>query len=1085
MNKLTSRFARSFFGCLGALALVACGGGGGGGSSNTNPAPATYSVTANVSGLSGSGLVLALGSGSNVNVTGNGSVTLESGLSTGAAYSVTIDTQPIKPVQTCSLTGSSGKVSGANADVAVLCVAGNASTVNAAKSTVTIDSSIPTAAQSAVANVISSIDSQPLHSALNIPISFVGGETLVFAVDANNNILLAALATQPNITLSASSTALALTRMALGALPSTLTAADLNSGIQATADFPSLVSAVLTSLTTGNSLITSASVSQAIFRVISEIPAQYLSAFTDSASDRGNIKASPVTQPSLSSAPFDLISKATNPSIAGALTVVGATSSGGLTIKNTTPLVWTFSSTDTSNNPLCAPGYSTTANSNCAVTIDSSSLTDLLQENLALNLFEPSNSPIGGNGTAFNITAYQGVTALTANVIQIDEDLLSAIAAFATDGAVTPSCIDQTASALFPPASIASIAVQLANGGLAGASPAINSYLKTVFGLKNALKLFNAVITCGAAIDVPPGTQPQTFWTAFEVAYAGFLQYLTGSGSGNAYDFLNGGGLAMRLAYVVSFAGYSKTFGVCEINTSQTYTVSDCTASLSFSPSSVTLVPTTQYTLQPQALDINGGNTLSPNDLIFTSAQAPSIIELDAQTGAVTAQPLGGATNANATVTATSNSTGINASYTINVNSQPLMTLISVPQSVDPLGGTITLLVSITPPTGAVNSPAFNGTVTFSDTQSGVLCSDVTVSSGAASCSPPSPVVPPDYIRANFMNDTVYAPASASTTVTSSGATPTTLTLVASPMSLPSSGGSATFTATVTPQSTVPSGTPAPTGTMTFADTTGATFCTQPVAVTAGAGTCTALITAVPDTVAVKYSGDQNYQSSTASLTISAATPSLTLVPAASNVTFTLTDAGISGDSGPISGPGSANLSCAAPCSGFSAAGASYSNTASYTDVWSLPGGGTQTNSSTLQGALSFTTGANATFTSTGTWTVVEGGSFADLSGAVDFIITSAYTVSVTSNCSLSYGSVTSGTCTGGAPSAQFLANGITPIAPSSGSGNNVQYTLPAGTYVLDWALVQDTYLGCCAVFPKPSSASGVFNLSASFQPSQ
>jgi hypothetical protein len=76
---------------------------------------------------------------------------------------------------------------------------------------------------------------------------------------------------------------------------------------------------------------------------------------------------------------------------------------------------------------------------------------------------------------------------------------------------------------------------------------------------------------------------------------------------------------------------------------------------------------------------------------------------------------------------------------------------------------------TLAPPAGAVNPPSFTGTVTVSDLNSGVLCSSVALVNGAASCSPSSPVVPPDTIHVNFMNDTVYAPASASITVTSSG----------------------------------------------------------------------------------------------------------------------------------------------------------------------------------------------------------------------------------------------------------------------------------------------------------------------------
>jgi hypothetical protein len=753
--------------CMIMVPLVAsCGGGGGQPTSGPISTP-TYLVVANVSGLSGSGLSLSIG-GANVSVSTNGFTTLGMGLNNGSAYTVVIYTQPINPVQTCSLTGGSGNITGSDATVTIACVAGTATTVNAASAKVSIDSSVPAPTQSAIANILSSIDSETVGSPLLVPIGFSGAETLVFAVDSSGNILLASLASQPTVTLSPRTTALALTRMALGALPSTLSAAQLNADIEASSDFPMLESSILTSLTSTNSLFTSAAVAQELFRVIAEVPAQDLSAFGAAARQHAGIKASPVQQPSLPQAPFDLLSNSSPTPIDGRLTVTGATATGGLTIQNTTPLVWSVSSKDTSGNVLCGPTSGSGANPTCTVNIDSTSLTDLLRQNLALDLFEPSGSAIAGNGAAFNITVYQGVTSLTANLIQMDEDLLSVIASFAGEGELTPACFDGVAGSLFPPANIASVIVQITNGGVSGASSAINAYLASVFSLKNAVALFNATVTCGAAIDVPKGTDAATLFTSFESAYAGFINYLTGKGSGDLLRSLTGGGLIQRIGAESSYAGFSKTFGVCETSTALIFAVSDCTFSLSFSPSSITLVPTTDYSLQPTAIDVNGGNTLSPNDLIFTSPQANSIISLDQQTGTVTAQLLNGVTGATATVTATSNSTGISANYTINVNSQPSMTLTSNPQTLAATGGALMLTASVSPPSGAVGVlPAFNGTVTFSDTQSGVLCSNVSLINGSATCSPQSAIVPPDNIRANFLGDTIYSPTSASTTITS------------------------------------------------------------------------------------------------------------------------------------------------------------------------------------------------------------------------------------------------------------------------------------------------------------------------------
>ncbi|HEY6941247.1 proprotein convertase P-domain-containing protein [Dokdonella sp.] len=81
----------------------------------------TYTVGGTVGGLSGSGLVLSLNAGAQtLPVAANGAFTFPTGIADGAAYSVTVGTQPTG--QTCSVANGSGTVSGANVtNVAVTC----------------------------------------------------------------------------------------------------------------------------------------------------------------------------------------------------------------------------------------------------------------------------------------------------------------------------------------------------------------------------------------------------------------------------------------------------------------------------------------------------------------------------------------------------------------------------------------------------------------------------------------------------------------------------------------------------------------------------------------------------------------------------------------------------------------------------------------------------------------------------------------------------------------------------------------------------------------------------------------------------
>jgi hypothetical protein len=101
---------------LGLLSIVGTGGGGG---EETTP---TYTIGGTVSGLAGSGLVLQNNGGDNRSITANGSFTFATTLANGAAYNVTVFTQPAGG--SCSVTNGSGTVNAANVtNVSVTCVA--------------------------------------------------------------------------------------------------------------------------------------------------------------------------------------------------------------------------------------------------------------------------------------------------------------------------------------------------------------------------------------------------------------------------------------------------------------------------------------------------------------------------------------------------------------------------------------------------------------------------------------------------------------------------------------------------------------------------------------------------------------------------------------------------------------------------------------------------------------------------------------------------------------------------------------------------------------------------------------------------
>jgi outer membrane protein assembly factor BamB len=87
-------------------------------------APSTYTVSGTVTGLIGSGLLLQNNGGDGRAISGDGPFNFATALVNGAAYIVTVATQPTNPAQQCAVTNGSGTIAGANvANVSVVCAA--------------------------------------------------------------------------------------------------------------------------------------------------------------------------------------------------------------------------------------------------------------------------------------------------------------------------------------------------------------------------------------------------------------------------------------------------------------------------------------------------------------------------------------------------------------------------------------------------------------------------------------------------------------------------------------------------------------------------------------------------------------------------------------------------------------------------------------------------------------------------------------------------------------------------------------------------------------------------------------------------
>ena len=80
-----------------------------------------YTIGGTVMGLTGSGLVIQNNGGGDVALSGSGTFAFAAPLLSGAAYNVTVKTQPTSPWQTCTVTGGSGTVTNTNVSVQITC----------------------------------------------------------------------------------------------------------------------------------------------------------------------------------------------------------------------------------------------------------------------------------------------------------------------------------------------------------------------------------------------------------------------------------------------------------------------------------------------------------------------------------------------------------------------------------------------------------------------------------------------------------------------------------------------------------------------------------------------------------------------------------------------------------------------------------------------------------------------------------------------------------------------------------------------------------------------------------------------------
>lgn len=267
----------------------------------------------------------------------------------------------------------------------------SAQAVTTSTTATSLDTTVPSSAAALVSQVVSVVDAKPLGSAL--PSDGTGFSTPIFAVDQNQNLILAALSSSQTATtqFSAKSTAETLVVTTLG-VSDGVTASQLISAIDAAPSFPTLVSDVQTALSQGASPLTSQSVAQDLATVLRDTVTSAYQQLSVKPFEVHPQAALP-TETAAPPLPFTILGL--QGSLAGSVYITSTNTDGSLNIMNTFPMAFAVSSKDTSGSPL------SNTQTLQAYSLASSVLSNLYNKTLSTS---PTPANITGNGQKFVIT---------------------------------------------------------------------------------------------------------------------------------------------------------------------------------------------------------------------------------------------------------------------------------------------------------------------------------------------------------------------------------------------------------------------------------------------------------------------------------------------------------------------------------------------------------------------------------------------------------------------------------------------------------------------------------------------------------
>lgn len=506
--------------------------------------------------------------------------------------------------------------------------------------TVILDASVPANVSARIEKLVTPSMSGPVGSALTMPALASGAESAILAIDAHRNIVLAAIATTATTSLSADSTALFMARVALGVLPAGVTTAQVTGDIRASTGYSDLVSKVSAALANGVLVAESSAVLSSLASVLSDATRAIRTQTTaSSASGQAHVlKADrtvdlplPFTVIGVQGA-FSAVPGFPLPRDLGTVSILGASSTGGVNIRNKTPMEWMLSVRNTSGDllsgPIRVPG----------------------QDFWSSIFGDPESVTASGNGVEFEVTLEQDEFSHHDNATDLVENLW--LGAFTLIGFIwqdpkTPAnCALALATAVVGPG--------LNDWARASTMDAFWAYLRGIF--TNPANLIIDVTTGLSSCGAGKAAAASAEWV---VTVGGFIVKIEASLLGAGLVVVSSGSWAYQASEMQVNWNEKRTVGVCEAGGQ----IVNCVYYLTLSPSPGTVRVGGDLQMTVAGKDSKEVATPVLSNLVWSLSPAAGIAVLDHN------HVLTGVSEGVVFVEVTDPETGTKASSTIQVTS--------------------------------------------------------------------------------------------------------------------------------------------------------------------------------------------------------------------------------------------------------------------------------------------------------------------------------------------------------------------------------------------------------------------------------